>query len=205
MIYAASGNCHIYVDADADLQFAQDIVINAKVQRPGVCNAAETLLVHEHVAERFLPRVLHALHDAGVTLHGDTATRRVVGELHIREATEHDWDTEYLALEMAVRVVASVEEAIEHINRHGSGHSEAIVTGSATAVRIFQMEVDAACIYVNASTRFTDGGEFGWVPRSATRPRSCMSAARSGCASCARSSTWSRAPGTFGPDRSALS
>jgi glutamate-5-semialdehyde dehydrogenase len=161
VIYAASGNCHIYVDADADLQFAQDIVINAKVQRPGVCNAAETLIVHEHVADRFLPRVLHALHDAGVTLHGDAATRRIVGELHIREATEHDWDTEYLALEMAVRVVASVDEAIEHINRHGSGHSEAIVTGSATAVRIFEMEVDAACIYVNASTRFTDGGEFG--------------------------------------------
>jgi glutamate-5-semialdehyde dehydrogenase len=161
VIYAASGNCHVYVDADADLQFAQDIVINAKVQRPGVCNAAETLLVHEHVAGHFLPRVLHALHDAGVILHGDAATRHTVGGLPIREATAADWDTEYLALEMAVAVVPSVEAAVEHINRHGSGHSEAIVTGSAAAARIFQLEVDAACIYVNASTRFTDGGEFG--------------------------------------------
>ncbi len=161
VIYAASGNCHVYVDADADLREAQDIVINAKVQRPGVCNAAETLLVHRHVADSFLPRVLHALHDAGVVLHGDAATRQIVHELAIREATEHDWDTEYLGLEMAVGVVDSVEEAIAHINDHGSGHSEAIVTGSAAAARIFQLEVDAACIYVNASTRFTDGGEFG--------------------------------------------
>jgi glutamate-5-semialdehyde dehydrogenase len=161
VIYAASGNCHVYVDADADLREAQAIVINAKVQRPGVCNAAETLLVHRHVADAFLPRVLHALHDAGVVLHGDPTVRQIVHELPIREATQHDWDTEYLGLEMAVGVVDSVEEAIAHINDHGSGHSEAIVTGSAAASRIFQLEVDAACIYVNASTRFTDGGEFG--------------------------------------------
>jgi glutamate-5-semialdehyde dehydrogenase len=161
VIYAASGNCHVYVDASADLRVAQDIVINAKVQRPGVCNAAETLLVHRHVADEFLPKVLHALHDAGVVLHGDETVRHTVANLGIREATEHDWDTEYLDLELAVKVVDSVEEAIEHINRHGSGHSEAIVTGSAPSVRTFQLEVDAACIYVNASTRFTDGGEFG--------------------------------------------
>ncbi len=161
VIYAASGNCHVYVDADANLHEAQEIVINAKVQRPGVCNAAETLLVHRHVADTFLPRVLHALHNAGVVLHGDASTRRIVHELPIREATEHDWDTEYLGLEMAVGVVGSVEEAIQHINDHGSGHSEAIVTGSSVSARTFQLEVDAACIYVNASTRFTDGGEFG--------------------------------------------
>jgi glutamate-5-semialdehyde dehydrogenase len=161
VIYAASGNCHVFVDGDADLREAQEIVINAKVQRPGVCNAAETLLVHRHVAPTFLPRVLHALHDAGVVLHGDEVTREIVSELNIRRATEHDWDTEYLGLEMAVGVVDSVESAIEHINRHGSGHSEAIVTGSAASARSFQLEVDAAVIYVNASTRFTDGGEFG--------------------------------------------
>jgi glutamate-5-semialdehyde dehydrogenase len=161
VIYAASGNCHVYVDASADLRVAQDIVINAKVQRPGVCNAAETLLVHRHVAAEFLPRVLRALHEAGVILHGDAATREHVAGLHIREATEHDWATEYLDLEMAVRVVDSVEEAVEHINRYGSGHSEAIVTGSTATKRIFELEVDAGCIYVNASTRFSDGGEFG--------------------------------------------
>jgi glutamate-5-semialdehyde dehydrogenase len=140
VIYAASGNCHVYVDADANLREAQEIVINAKVQRPGVCNAAETLLVHRHVAASFLPRVLHALHDAGVVLHGDDNVREIVHELDIRLATEHDWDTEYLGLEMAVAVVDSVQEAVAHINAHGSGHS---------------------VIYVNASTRFTDGGEFG--------------------------------------------
>ena len=161
VIYAASGNCHVYVDADADLRNAQEIVINAKVQRPGVCNAAETLLVHRHVAETFLPRVLHALHAAGVVLHADPATRQTVPELNIHEATEADWDAEYLDLEMAVKVVDSVDAAIAHINAHGSGHSEAIVTGSAVAARVFQLEVDAAVIYVNASTRFTDGGEFG--------------------------------------------
>lgn len=161
VIYAASGNCHVYVDASADLREAQQIVINAKVQRPGVCNAAETLLVHRRVAPTFLPRVLHALHDAGVVLHGDEATRDIVAELNIRRASAHDWDTEYLGLEMAVGVVDSVEAAVEHINRHGSGHSEAIVTGSSASARTFQLEVDAAVIYVNASTRFTDGGEFG--------------------------------------------
>ncbi len=161
VIFAASGNCHVYVDRAADLETAQAIVVNAKVQRPGVCNAAETLLVHADVAERFLPHVLRALHDAGVTLHGDARTREISGDLPIRKATAEDWDTEYLALEMAVAVVDSVGAAIEHINRHGSGHSEAIVTTDTAAARAFELQVDAACVYVNASTRFTDGGEFG--------------------------------------------
>ena len=161
VIYAASGNCHIYVDATADLRAAQEIVVNAKVQRPGVCNAAETLLVHERVAPMFLPNVLHALHDAGVLIHADARTRELVPGLTMRPATDEDWDTEYLALEMTVGVVGSVEEAIDHINRHGSGHSEAILTSDTGAARAFQLKVDAACVYVNASTRFTDGGEFG--------------------------------------------
>jgi glutamate-5-semialdehyde dehydrogenase len=161
VIFAASGNCHVYVDRSAELDTAQEIVVNAKVQRPGVCNAAETLLVHADIADRFLPHVLHALHDAGVTLHGDERVREAVSDLPIRPATDEDWDTEYLALEMAVGVVDGVEAAIEHINRHGSGHSEAIVTMDTAAARAFELEVDAACVYVNASTRFTDGGEFG--------------------------------------------
>jgi glutamate-5-semialdehyde dehydrogenase len=161
VIFAASGNCHVYVDRSADLMTAQEIVVNAKVQRPGVCNAAETLLVHAAVADTFLPHVLRALHDAGVTLHGDARVRDSVADLPIRAATAADWDTEYLALEMAVAVVDDVEAAIEHINRHGSGHSEAIVTADTAAARAFELEVDAACVYVNASTRFTDGGEFG--------------------------------------------
>jgi glutamate-5-semialdehyde dehydrogenase len=161
VIFAASGNCHVYVDATADLGRAQAIVLNGKLQRPGVCNAVETLLVHEAVAERFLPGVLAALQEAGVTLHGDAQVRAIASELHVEPAVEEDWDTEYLALELAVGVVRGVEEAIDHVNQHGSGHSEAIVTGSTDAARAFELAVDAACVYVNASTRFTDGGEFG--------------------------------------------
>jgi glutamate-5-semialdehyde dehydrogenase len=159
VIYAASGNCHVYVDASADLDTAREIVVNAKVQRPGVCNAAETLLVHSAVAEEFLPAALEALRDAGVELRGDERVRAVDGA--VGEATEEDWATEYLALILAVRVVDSVDEAIDHIGEYGSGHSEAIVTASAGAARAFQRGVDAACVYVNASTRFTDGGQFG--------------------------------------------
>jgi glutamate-5-semialdehyde dehydrogenase len=159
VIYAASGNCHVYVDESADLEAAQAIVLNAKVQRPGVCNAAETLLVHSAVAGRFLPAVLPALRDAGVELRGDERVRALDGAAG--EATEDDWATEFLALELAVKVVDSTAEAIEHVNVYGSGHSEAIVTGSVSAARAFQLGVDAACVYVNASTRFTDGGEFG--------------------------------------------
>ncbi len=161
VIYAASGNCHVYVDASADLDAAQAIALNAKVQRPGVCNSAETLLVHADVANQFLPAALTALSEAGVTLHGDERARAAAPGVPIDAATEEDWDTEYLALEMAVGVVNSTDEAIAHINAHGSGHSEAIVTCDTDSARAFQLGVDAACVYVNASTRFTDGGEFG--------------------------------------------
>jgi glutamate-5-semialdehyde dehydrogenase len=161
VIYAASGNNHVYVDAGADLDAALQIVLNAKLQRPGTCNAAEKLLVHAAAADRFLPDVLAALSQAGVTLHGDRRARDAAAGVAIDAATEEDWDTEYLALELAVGVVDSVEDAIAHINAHGSGHSEAILTRSTAAARAFQLGVDAACVYVNASTRFTDGGEFG--------------------------------------------
>jgi glutamate-5-semialdehyde dehydrogenase len=160
VIYAASGNCHVYVDADADFDEAEAIVLNAKTQRPGVCNAAETLLVHEGGAAEFVPRIAQALGDAGVELRGDERTEALASG-SIVAATEEDWGAEYLALTLAVKVVASTEEAIEHIGRYGSGHSEAIVTRDTESARAFQLGVDAACVYVNASTRFTDGGEFG--------------------------------------------
>jgi glutamate-5-semialdehyde dehydrogenase len=163
VIYAASGNCHVYVDASADLEQAQAIVLNSKTQRPGVCNAAETLLIHEAAAAEFVPRILGALGDAGVVLRADERTRALASEASgtIEAADEEDWGTEYLAMTLAVRVVASTEQAIEHIGRYGSGHSEAIVTRDTESARAFQLGVDAACVYVNASTRFTDGGEFG--------------------------------------------
>src|SRR3954454_2333756 len=159
VIYAASGNCHVYVDASADLDAAERIIVNAKVQRPGVCNAAETLLVHSAVAQAFLPRALAALRAAGVELRGDDAVRAVDGG--VAPAGEADWAEEFLALVLAVKVVASAQEAIEHVNAYGSGHSEAILTRDTASARAFQLGVDAACVYVNASTRFTDGGEFG--------------------------------------------
>jgi glutamate-5-semialdehyde dehydrogenase len=161
VIYAASGNNHVFVDSSADLDSAREIVMNAKLQRPGTCNAAEKLLVHADIAAAFLPGMLKALSDAGVTLHGDERARAAAPGIEVRVAEEADWDTEYLALELAVGVVDSPEQAIAHINAHGSGHSEAIVTGATAAARSFQLGVDAACVYVNASTRFTDGGEFG--------------------------------------------
>ncbi len=164
VIYAASGNCHVYVDQAADLEQALAIVLNAKLQRPGVCNAAETLLVHEAIADRFVPIAAEALSEAGVTLRADDQAHALAapsaGE-RAEPAAEHDWSTEYLGPTLAIAIVASVEEAIEHIERYGSGHSEAIVTLDAAAARSFQRGVDAACVYVNASTRFTDGGEFG--------------------------------------------
>ena len=159
VIYAASGNCHVFVDATADLDAAEAIVVNAKTQRPGVCNAAETLLVHEAVADAFIPRVAGALRGAGVELRGDSRARGADGAIGV--ASESDWAEEFLALELAVGVVGSVEEAVEHVNRYGSGHSEAILTRDTASARAFQLGVDAACVYVNASTRFTDGGEFG--------------------------------------------
>jgi glutamate-5-semialdehyde dehydrogenase len=161
VIYAASGNCHVYVDRSADLEQARAIVLNAKMQRPGVCNAAETLLVHAEIAEQLLPQVLADLSQAGVVLHGDERARGAAPGVVMQPATDEDWGTEYLALELAVGVVDSAEAAIAHINVHGSGHSEAIVTRDTGAARAFQLAVDAACVYVNASTRFTDGGEFG--------------------------------------------
>jgi glutamate-5-semialdehyde dehydrogenase len=126
-----------------------------------VCNALETLLVHADITESFLPGVLGALSEAGVTLHGDDRARAAAGDIPIDAASDEDWDTEYLALELAVGVVDSAAEAVAHVNAHGSGHSEAIVTRDTEAARAFQLGVDAACVYVNASTRFTDGGEFG--------------------------------------------
>jgi len=163
VIYAASGNCHVYVDASADLDAAEAIVLNAKVQRPGVCNAAETLLVHADAAPGFIPRVSRALLDKGVELRVDGRARALAGDLagSLYDATDEDWDTEFLSLVLAVGVVDSLDEAIEHVNAHGSGHSEAIVTTDARSARAFERGVDAACVYVNASTRYTDGGEFG--------------------------------------------
>jgi len=163
VIYAASGNCHVYVDAGADLDEAEAIVMNAKVQRPGVCNAAEKVLVHRAVADRFVPRIVAALDGAGVEVRADERTASAAGEHapKLVAAAEGDWGTEYLGMTIAIAVVDSVEQAIGHIARHGSAHSEAIVTRDAGAARAFQLGVDAACVYVNASTRFTDGGEFG--------------------------------------------
>lgn len=162
VMFAASGNCHVYVDASASLEDALAITLNAKVQRPSVCNAAETLLVHEAVAAEFLPGALEALADAGVELRADSRARKLAPDsVEVAEATEEDWATEYHALTLAVGVVDSVQEAIEHVNRYGSGHSEAIVTRDTESARAFELGVDAACVYVNASTRFTDGGEFG--------------------------------------------
>jgi glutamate-5-semialdehyde dehydrogenase len=161
VIYAASGNCHVYVHADADPEMAVSVVHNAKVQRPGVCNAAETLLVHEALAEDVLPKILADLHGSGVELVGDERARAAAGETPVGEATEADWDTEYHALKMSVGVVDSLDEAIDRVNHHGSGHSEAIITSSEEAAKIFTDVVDAAAVFVNTSTRFHDGYEFG--------------------------------------------
>jgi glutamate-5-semialdehyde dehydrogenase len=161
VMYAASGNCHVYVHEDADLEMARAVAFNAKVDRPGVCNSAETLIVHEAIASDFLPGILGDLDDAGVELVGDAPARAAAGEVSVGEATDADWDTEYLGMKMAVGLVDSLEAAIEHVNEHGSGHSEAIVTSSDDAGDAFTEAVDAACVYVNASTRFTDGFVFG--------------------------------------------
>ncbi len=161
VMYAAAGNCHVYVHADADPEMARRIVVNAKVQRPGVCNAAEKLLLDAAIAASQGPTILAALAAEGVELVGDERARAVAGEVAVGEASAEDWDTEYLALRMAVAVVDSVEAAIDHINAHGTGHSEAIVTESAQAADAFVTGVDAAAVYVNASTRFTDGFEYG--------------------------------------------
>jgi glutamate-5-semialdehyde dehydrogenase len=164
VIETGVGNCHVYVDAAADLGKALAIVVNAKTHRPSVCNAAESLLVHERVAGDFLPKVLAELSGAGVVLHTDEvsgAAADLAGVPHVA-ATDMDYATEYLALELSVRVVADLDAALDHIERFGSGHTEAIVTEDRAAARRFTNEVDAAAVMVNASTRFTDGGEFGF-------------------------------------------
>jgi glutamate-5-semialdehyde dehydrogenase len=156
------GNCHVYVDAAADLDRAERIVVNSKTRRTSVCNAAETLLVHSAVATEFLPRILRVLHEHGVTVHGDDAVVAASGDVtDVVPATEQDWDTEYLSLDLAVRVVDSLDDAIAHIAEHSSGHTEAIVTENVGAARQFTARVDSAAVMVNASTAFTDGAELG--------------------------------------------
>jgi glutamate-5-semialdehyde dehydrogenase len=164
VIETGVGNCHVYVDADADLGKAVQILLNSKVQRPSVCNAAETLLVHQAVAPAFLPVALEALRAAEVTVHGDAtvAGYAPAAGVAFAPATDEDWDTEYLSLDLAAAVVPDLDAALEHIRRHGSGHTEAIVTENGPAARRFVAGVDAAAVMVNASTRFTDGGEFGF-------------------------------------------
>ena len=157
-IETGAGNCHTYVDDTAKLEDAVDIVINAKVQRPGVCNACETVLIHENMAGDILPRLYDALKDK-VDLRGCPETRKIID---IKEATDDDWAKEYLDNILAIRIVSSVEEAVDHIQKYGTGHSEAIVTENFTNANYFLRSVDAAAVYVNASTRFTDGGEFGF-------------------------------------------
>lgn len=160
VIETGTGNCHIYVADDADLDSAAEIVLNAKLQRPGVCNAVETLLVHAAAAPKLLPGLGERLEAAGVELRADSGAATYLPGA--TPAVPSDWDEEFLDRILAVKVVASLDEAIEHIGRHGSGHSEAILTGSVSAATRFQLEVDAAAVYVNASTRFTDGFEFGF-------------------------------------------
>ena len=159
VIETGVGNCHVYVDAGADPDMALAIVLNAKTQRTSVCNAAESLLVHSDIAETFLPRVVAALQDAGVTVHGDAAFAAYDG---VVPATEDDFGREYLSLDISAAVVPDLDAALEHIRRYSTGHTEAIVTGDQAAARRFVAEVDAAAVLVNASTRFTDGGEFGF-------------------------------------------
>ncbi|SNR22668.1 glutamate-5-semialdehyde dehydrogenase [Actinomadura mexicana] len=160
VIETGVGNCAVYVDAAADVDMALEILLNAKTQRPSVCNAAETFLVHADIADKFVPRALEALESAGVTVHGDDRIRSFGGD--VVEATEDDWYAEYLSLDIAARVVDSLDDAVAHIRRYGSGHTESIVTASQPAAKRFVALVDSAAVMVNASTRFTDGEEFGF-------------------------------------------
>jgi glutamate-5-semialdehyde dehydrogenase len=162
VIETGAGNCHIFVDESADFDMADGIVINAKTQRPSVCNAAEKLLVHERVAAAYIPRIVKKLIDAGVEVRGDGKSRALAAGLNIGPASEQDWYEEYLRLCMAIRVVADVDEAIAHVNRYSTKHSDAIVTRDDVNARKFLRVVDSAVVYWNASTRFTDGGEFGF-------------------------------------------
>lgn len=160
VIETGAGNCHVYVDKDAQLKMATDIVINGKVQRPSVCNATEKLLIHQDVAADYLPSMIQTLRDQGVEVRGDAATQAIVAD--VIPTTDEDWGTEYNDLIIAVKVVASEADAIAHINRYNTQHSEAIVTDNYRAGKVFQQRVNAACVYINASTRFTDGFEFGF-------------------------------------------
>ncbi|HET6179212.1 MAG TPA: glutamate-5-semialdehyde dehydrogenase [Candidatus Sulfotelmatobacter sp.] len=162
VIETGAGNCHIFVDESADFEMADRIVINAKTQRPSVCNAAEKLLVHEHVAAEYVPRIVQKVIEAGVEVRGDGKARTLAAGLLVSPATEQDWHEEYLRLCMAVGVVANVDEAIAHINRYSTKHSDSIVTRDEANARKFLRGVDSAAVYWNASTRFTDGAEFGF-------------------------------------------
>lgn len=160
VIETGAGVCHTYVDKDADVEMAMKIAFNAKVQRPSVCNAMETLLVHKDIANKFLPMMLMMYNSSAVEIRGDKAVQEYSGQVH--PATEEDWSTEYGDLRLSVKIVDSIEEAIAHIAKYGTGHSECIVTDNYQAAQLFQYTVDAAAVYVNASTRFTDGNEFGF-------------------------------------------
>lgn len=164
VIETGVGNCHIYIDADADIDMAIQVLVNAKTQRVSVCNAAETFLVHAEIAEEFLPRALAALAEAGVTVHGDERMRAAAQETQVafENVTDDDWAAEYYSLDIAAGVVDDIDEALAHIRRWSSGHTEAIISDSASAIAAFLAGVDSAAVMVNASTRFTDGGEFGF-------------------------------------------
>ncbi|MEM4980680.1 MAG: glutamate-5-semialdehyde dehydrogenase, partial [Candidatus Bathyarchaeia archaeon] len=159
VIETGTGNCHIYVESDADLDMAIKVIINAKCQRPGTCNAAEKLLVHKDIAQIFLPRVISALRAHGVEVRGCEETRRIVPD--VKPATEEDWYTEYLDLIIGVKVVSGLDEAIAHINKYGTKHSDAIITSDFNKALRFIRDVDSAAVYWNASTRFTDGNQYG--------------------------------------------
>lgn len=160
VIETGAGVCHTYVDKDADVEMAMKIAFNAKVQRPSVCNAMETLLVHKDIADKFLPMMLMMYNSSAVEIRGDKAVQEYSSQVH--PATEEDWSTEYGDLRLSVKIVDSIEEAMAHIAKYGTGHSECIVTDNYQAAQLFQYTVDAAAVYVNASTRFTDGNEFGF-------------------------------------------
>ncbi|AEF17203.1 Gamma-glutamyl phosphate reductase [Thermoanaerobacterium xylanolyticum LX-11] len=160
VIETGVGNCHVFVDSHADFEKAINIIVNAKTQRPGVCNAIETVLVHKDLAENFLPSMVNKLTSLGVEIRGCSITKSICPD--VKEATEDDWKTEYLDLILAVKVVESIDEAIDHIAKYSSGHSESIITENYTNAMKFLKSVDSAAVYVNASTRFTDGGEFGF-------------------------------------------
>lgn len=163
VIETGTGNCHVYIHKQADPAYVEPIIMNAKTQRPGVCNACESILIDEEVAEIFLPTLLMALARAGVVIHADAPAAAIASAhgIETTAATEEDWGTEYLDMEISVKCVTGVEEAIAHINAYGTGHSESIISQDVSAVDAFQRQVDAAVVYANASTRFTDGGEFG--------------------------------------------